>query len=349
MRVRLKWIPEEDQQLNLALRDLGADLLVASQWPALQLVDGKSDLFLEQLASRAGGKQLMLRQDVPIEACPLQEILLLIIMRHEGDAFLLSHPLPPFHRLAWHSCLMLMGPGCRLPLPWPREPPLPPRQETEARNGGKGRRAPLPCKRKARRPHLGLAGNDVLAVPAWHQNRAAHSALALHNSSRRSPNARAQYCMRWLTGARALLLRVRKVQARAAPASPVLRPRRTGAGRSGSRGRRRQTRRRRPQRREGAGRLARARMPRCAVSASHGARHSAGSDRRGGVRPPRRAGGDRRAGRWPPAAPPLPSPPPPAPRLRLGCPAVRATARASPSPAWCRWSAPPRATPRAPR
>ena len=103
------WIPEEDQQLDLALRDLGADLLVASQRPALQLVDGKSDLFFEQLASRAGGKQLVLRQDVPIEACPLQEILLLIIMRHEGDAFLLSHPLPPFHRLAWHSCLMLMG------------------------------------------------------------------------------------------------------------------------------------------------------------------------------------------------------------------------------------------------
>src|SRR5258708_1434299 len=125
MRVRLEWIPEEDQQLDLALRDLGADLLVASQRPALQLVDGKSDLFLKQLASRAGGKQLVLCQDVPIEACPLQEILLLIIMRHEGDAFLLSHPLPPFHRLAWHSCLMLMGPGYRLPLPWPRESPSP--------------------------------------------------------------------------------------------------------------------------------------------------------------------------------------------------------------------------------
>ena len=38
-----------------------------------------------------------------------QKILFLIIMRHEGDAFLLSHPLPPFHRLAWQSCLMLMG------------------------------------------------------------------------------------------------------------------------------------------------------------------------------------------------------------------------------------------------
>jgi len=63
MRVRLEWIPEEDQQLDLALRDLGADLLVASQRPALQLVDGKSDLFFEQLASRAGGKQLVLRQE----------------------------------------------------------------------------------------------------------------------------------------------------------------------------------------------------------------------------------------------------------------------------------------------
>jgi hypothetical protein len=30
-------------------------------------------------------------------------------MRHEGDTFLLSHPLPPFHRLAWHSCLMPTG------------------------------------------------------------------------------------------------------------------------------------------------------------------------------------------------------------------------------------------------
>jgi hypothetical protein len=70
VRVRLERIPEEDQQVDLALRDLRADLLVASQRPALQHVDGKSDLFFEQPASRAGGKQLVLRQDVPIEACP---------------------------------------------------------------------------------------------------------------------------------------------------------------------------------------------------------------------------------------------------------------------------------------
>src|SRR5690242_13782456 len=64
------WIPKEDQQLDLTLRDLCADLLVASQRSALQLVDSESDLFLEQLAGCAGGKQLVLRQDVPIEACP---------------------------------------------------------------------------------------------------------------------------------------------------------------------------------------------------------------------------------------------------------------------------------------
>ena len=40
VRVGLERVPEEDQQVERLLGDPGADLLVATQWSALQLVDG---------------------------------------------------------------------------------------------------------------------------------------------------------------------------------------------------------------------------------------------------------------------------------------------------------------------
>jgi hypothetical protein len=43
----LERVPEEDQQVERALDDPGADLLVATQWSALQRVDGNRQVLLQ--------------------------------------------------------------------------------------------------------------------------------------------------------------------------------------------------------------------------------------------------------------------------------------------------------------
>ena len=50
--LRLERIPEEDEEVDLALGDQRAQLLVAAERPALQLLDGLAELPLEE---RPGG------------------------------------------------------------------------------------------------------------------------------------------------------------------------------------------------------------------------------------------------------------------------------------------------------
>src|SRR5260221_3031854 len=93
VRVRLQWVPEENEEIDLTLGDLRPDLLIAAQWSALQLVDVDSQLMFEQLATGSGGVQNVLSEQLSIIGCPLQEILLLVVVRDEGDALLLSNGL----------------------------------------------------------------------------------------------------------------------------------------------------------------------------------------------------------------------------------------------------------------
>ena len=49
MRLRGERVPEEDQQIQVALGDLCADLLISAQWTALQLIDVDSQLLFKEL------------------------------------------------------------------------------------------------------------------------------------------------------------------------------------------------------------------------------------------------------------------------------------------------------------
>jgi hypothetical protein len=48
MRLGFKWIPEEDQQIDDALSERGANLRIASNEPAQEARDRQTDCILEQ-------------------------------------------------------------------------------------------------------------------------------------------------------------------------------------------------------------------------------------------------------------------------------------------------------------
>ncbi len=85
VRLRLERVPEEDQDVDLALRDLGADLLVAAERAALQAGDRQPELVAEQRAGGAGGAEVVLGQQRAVEPGPLREVRLLVVVRDQGD------------------------------------------------------------------------------------------------------------------------------------------------------------------------------------------------------------------------------------------------------------------------
>ena len=85
VRVRLQRIPKEDDGVDLALRDLGADLLVAAERTALQLLDGQVQVLLQEPAGRAGCDEVVAGQGVPVEARPFEQVLLLVVVCDECD------------------------------------------------------------------------------------------------------------------------------------------------------------------------------------------------------------------------------------------------------------------------
>src|SRR5207253_7915253 len=85
VRLRLQRVPEEDQTVDVALGDSGANLLIATQRSALELVDSQPELLLQQMAGGAGGVQLVVSQELAIEASPLEQRLFLVIVGHQGD------------------------------------------------------------------------------------------------------------------------------------------------------------------------------------------------------------------------------------------------------------------------
>ncbi len=70
MRLRLERIPEKDQEIDLAIDDHRANLLVTAQRAALQLMHLEPQLALQYLAGRACGVQLVMGQQHLIELGP---------------------------------------------------------------------------------------------------------------------------------------------------------------------------------------------------------------------------------------------------------------------------------------
>src|SRR5207248_2068239 len=71
VRVRLQRVPEEHQQVDPALRDPGADLLVTAVRAAAEAGDRQAEPVLQQAARGGGGEQLVAGQQVQVVPGPL--------------------------------------------------------------------------------------------------------------------------------------------------------------------------------------------------------------------------------------------------------------------------------------
>jgi hypothetical protein len=60
VRLRLQRIPEKHQQIDLAIGDPGADLLVAAEQAAAEAGDGQAGFLVKQAPGGTGGVQAML-------------------------------------------------------------------------------------------------------------------------------------------------------------------------------------------------------------------------------------------------------------------------------------------------
>ncbi len=102
MRLRFQRIPEEDDKVDRAFGDFGANLLVAAQRTAFETRDREIKFRFQDVARGPGGVQIMLGQQVAVELGPLKHVLLLVIVGHQRDLLARSHG----NRFIDHSLLL---------------------------------------------------------------------------------------------------------------------------------------------------------------------------------------------------------------------------------------------------
>jgi hypothetical protein len=78
-------------EVDLVARNLRADLLVAAQGATLQPVDLQVELLLQHASCCSGCVKDVLCQQVAVELRPVEQVLLLVIMRYECDLLTRSH------------------------------------------------------------------------------------------------------------------------------------------------------------------------------------------------------------------------------------------------------------------
>jgi len=91
VRLRLERVPEEDQHVELALGDERPELLVAAERPGEQTVHRQPEPVVDELAGGPGAEELVSREGSLVEAGPVEEVLLLVVVRDERDALLDLH------------------------------------------------------------------------------------------------------------------------------------------------------------------------------------------------------------------------------------------------------------------
>ncbi len=108
MRLGLQGVPEEHQEVDPALGDRGADLLVTAQRSAEEAVDGQAELGGQQRARRPGCVKLMGAQRLNVEPRPLEHVRLAVVVRDQRDPLATRHQLndithrpPP--QISWSS------------------------------------------------------------------------------------------------------------------------------------------------------------------------------------------------------------------------------------------------------
>ena len=85
VRMRLQRVPQEDQDVDLALGEAGADLLVAAVGAAPEAGNGQAKLLGQQMAGRGGCEQVVSVEEIEVVLGPLQHVPFLIVVRDQGD------------------------------------------------------------------------------------------------------------------------------------------------------------------------------------------------------------------------------------------------------------------------
>src|SRR6266540_3000257 len=110
MRLLFERVPKENEKVNVALRNFGTNLLISAERAALQLVNRDTNCLLEYFTCRSGSKQFMFGKEELIILGPVNQVLLFVIMGHQGDFFLGEQRRFRFHTsgsflLFSHGCL----------------------------------------------------------------------------------------------------------------------------------------------------------------------------------------------------------------------------------------------------
>ncbi|MNL66165.1 hypothetical protein D3C87_1905850 [compost metagenome] len=87
MRDRVQRIPEENQYINFAFRNLRADLLVATQGAAQHRIHFQPCFTMNQIASGACRRQVVFFQQSLVALNPVKEHLLAMIVCYQRNMF----------------------------------------------------------------------------------------------------------------------------------------------------------------------------------------------------------------------------------------------------------------------
>jgi len=86
VRLRFKRVPEEQHEIDLAIADLGTQLLVATERTALEQFNFYAEFARDHRPSRTCAEQGVLHKDCPVEDSPIEKIDLLVVVGDERDA-----------------------------------------------------------------------------------------------------------------------------------------------------------------------------------------------------------------------------------------------------------------------
>ena len=90
--MRLQRVPEEDHEIDPALDDGGADLLVAAERAAHEAADPEAELGGQERAGGAGGVEIVLAEGPSVVLCPVEQVRLAVVVRDERDLLAHAHP-----------------------------------------------------------------------------------------------------------------------------------------------------------------------------------------------------------------------------------------------------------------
>ena len=104
MRLLVKWIPKEDEKVDIAFRNSRADLLITAKWTTLQLGDRNPQFLLEDPTGRASRKQVVLSEEYLVVFHLGDQVGLLVIVSDERDSFSNEERWFRFHNQAPSDC-----------------------------------------------------------------------------------------------------------------------------------------------------------------------------------------------------------------------------------------------------